>query len=272
MGRGRAFPGYTGPVKFRVLGSFGGSSPECRMTSFLVDGVVAVDAGSTTQALPVSSQRLIQHVLISHSHMDHTSSLPFLIENVFGSHESAVTIHSTHSVLGRLRRAVFNNDTWPDFTRIPSHLYPVVRFEEVEEGRSFVIPGLPGGDLEVSPIPVNHVVPTVGFLLRQGGSSVLFTSDTGPTDRVWRVANATPDLSAVIVECSFPSEMEEVARVSLHLTPRLLQKELEKLRKDVPVHLYHFKPPYLERLREELATLRMPHPVEELVQDRTYTF
>ncbi len=240
------------------------------MTSFLVDGVVALDAGSTTQALPLEAQRRIRHVLISHSHMDHTSSLPFLIENVFGTHESSVTIHSTGSVLGRLRRAVFNNDTWPDFTRIPNHLYPIVRFEEVEEERRFVITGLDGGDLEVSPIAVDHVVPTVGFRLRQGGSSLIFTSDTGPTERIWEVANETPDLAAVIVECSFPSEMEEIARIAKHLTPRLLRDQLALLRRDVPVYLYHFKPPYVDRLREELDGFDFPHPVEELVQDRTY--
>ncbi len=242
------------------------------MTSFLIDDVVAVDAGSTTQALSIAEQRSIQHFLISHSHMDHTASLPFLIENIFGTNEMAVTIHSTHSVLGRLQKAVFNNDTWPDFTRIPNQLYPVVRFEKVKEGRSFVIPGLAGGDLEVSPIAVNHVVPTVGFLLRQGAGAVLFTSDTGPTERVWEVANATEDLRAVIVECSFPSEMEEVARVSLHLTPSLLQQELEKLHREVPVFLYHFKPPYVDRLREEIAALELHHSVRELEQDRTYTF
>jgi len=259
-------------VKLTVLGSFGGSSPDCRMTSFLVDGVVAVDAGSTTQALSLEEQRRIRHVLISHSHMDHTSSLPFLIENVFGTHKSSVTIHSTGSVLGRLRRAVFNNDTWPDFTRIPNHLYPIVRFEEVEEERPFVVTGLEGGDLEVSPVAVDHVVPTVGFLLRQGGSSIVFTSDTGPTDRIWELANGARDLRAVIVECSFPSEEEAIARVARHLTPRLLRNELAKLRREVPVYLYHFKPPYVDRLREEIADTSFPHPVEELVQGRTYTF
>ncbi|MCK5375450.1 MAG: 3',5'-cyclic-nucleotide phosphodiesterase, partial [Acidobacteria bacterium] len=85
-------------------------------------------------------------------------------------------------------------------------------------------------------------------------------------------ANATPDLKALITECSFPSRLEEVADISLHLTPRTLAVELAKLQKDIPVYLYHLKPPFVEELREELAQTDLPHPVEELVQDRVYQF
>jgi ribonuclease BN (tRNA processing enzyme) len=121
-------------------------------------------------------------------------------------------------------------------------------------------------------VEVNHIVPTTGLLLRQGRSSVIFTSDTGPTSRIWEVANATEDLAALITEVSFPNRMQDVADVSLHLTPKTLSAELEKLERDVPVYLYHFKPPYIEELREELAAAELPVPVEELVQDRLYRF
>jgi len=126
--------------------------------------------------------------------------------------------------------------------------------------------------LEVTPVPVNHVVPTTGLLLRQNGSSLLFTSDTGPTERVWEVANAADDLSAVITECSFPNRLQAVADASLHLTPQTLAGELAKLTRAVTVYLYHFKPPYLEELRAEVASAALPHPVTELVQDRVYRF
>jgi ribonuclease BN (tRNA processing enzyme) len=242
------------------------------MTSFLVDGVVAVDAGAITRALSIEEQCAVRHVLITHTHMDHTSTLPFLIENSFGNSEQAVTIYSAPGVLANIRRHLFNNDTWPDFTRIPNHLYPSVRFVEVEAERPFVISGLSSGDLEVTAVPVDHLVPTTGLLLRQGSSSVLFTSDTGPTQRVWDLANATEDLAACITECSFPNRLQEVADISLHLSPSTLASELHKLKRDVPVYLYHFKPPYVDELRKELAETDFPHPVEELVQDRVYQF
>lgn len=259
-------------MQFRVLGSFGGDDPTCRMTSFLVDDRVAVDAGAITRALTIDEQRAIRHVVITHTHMDHTATLPFLIENIFGANSEPVTIYCAHKVLAAVRRHLFNNDTWPDFTRIPNHLYPSVVFEEIEAEKPFVICGLAGGDLEITAIPVNHIVPTFGLLLRQGGSSVLFTSDTGPTERVWEVANQTEDLKALITECSFPDRLQPVADVSLHFCPSSLARELTKLRRKVKVYLYHFKPPYVTELREELARTALPHPVEELVQDRTYDF
>jgi ribonuclease BN (tRNA processing enzyme) len=259
-------------MELRVLGSFGGDSPECRMTSFLVNGEVAVDAGAITRALSIEEQRRVRHVIITHTHMDHTNTLPFLIENSFGSNEEPVAIYCTKRVLAGVRRHLFNNDTWPDFTRIPNHLYPSLRFEEIELERPFAIRGGRGGDLEVVPIEVNHIVPTSGLLLRQGSSSVIFTSDTGPTERIWEIANDAEDLAAVITECSFPNRLQEIADVSLHLTPASLAAELAKLRRRVPVYIYHFKPPYVEELRRELAAADFPHPIEELRQDATYEF
>jgi ribonuclease BN (tRNA processing enzyme) len=259
-------------MKFRVLGSFGGDSPDCRMTSFLIDDRVAIDAGAITRALTLEEQRALRYVLITHTHLDHTNTLPFLIENSFGSSDEPVSIFCTKRVLAGVRRHLFNNDTWPDFTRIPNHMYPSVIFEEIEIGKPFAIEGLPGGILEIVAIEVNHIVPTTGLLLRQGGSSVIFTSDTGPTEEIWEVANATEDLAALITEVSFPNRLQDVADVSLHMTPKSLASELAKLRRRVPVYLYHFKPPYLEELRSQLAETDLPHPVEELQQDRVYEF
>ena len=242
------------------------------MTSFLVDGEVVVDAGAITRALTIEEQRKIRHVLISHTHMDHTATLPFLIENIFGTHPEPVSIYCAKRVMGAVRRHLFNNDTWPDFTRIPDHVEPSVRFQEIVAEEPFTISGLPGGDLEITAIPVDHIVPTTGFLLRQGSSSIIFTSDTGPTERVWQVANETPDLKALITECSFPNRLQAVADVSLHLTPKTLAHELGKLKRDVEVLIYHFKPPYVDELRDELNLTQLPCELKELVQDRTYTF
>lgn len=259
-------------MQFRVLGSFGGDSPLCRMTSFLIDGSVAVDAGAITRTLPIHAQRSIRHAVITHTHMDHTASLPFLIENTFGSSDGPVTFYSTQLVLAGLRRHLFNNDTWPDFTRLPTQLLPSVRFVQIEAEQPFTIALPHGHDLEVTAVPVNHVVPTSGLLLRQASSSVLFTSDTGPTERIWSVANHAHDLVACITECSFPNRLQRVAEVSLHLTPQRLAAELTKLTRQVPVYVYHLKPPYVDEIRRELARTPFTHQVEELEQDRTYRF
>ena len=101
---------------------------------------------------------------------------------------------------------------------------------------------------------------------------MLFTSDTGPTERIWSVANLAEDLAACITECSFPNRLQRVAEISLHLTPQGLVNELAKLTRQVPVYLYHLKPPYVDEIRRELEACRFNHHVEELEQDRTYSF
>ena len=254
-------------MKWHVLGSFGGSSPTCRMTSFLINDELALDAGSITQALPLDAQRRIRQIVLTHSHLDHTASIPFLVENRFGEQREALEILVTPQVLHTVKRHLFNNDTWPDFTRIPNDMLPAVRLVEVEPRATFAASGV-----RLTSVPVRHTVPTHGYLVEDEGGAVLFTSDTGPTEEVWALANHTRNLKAVIVEVSFPSRMQAVADVSLHLTPTTLAAELAKLRRDVAVHLYHLKPAYVDELRQELAATRFPHPVEELRQDHTYTF
>jgi ribonuclease BN (tRNA processing enzyme) len=237
------------------------------MTSFLINEELALDAGSITQALPLEAQRRIRRIVLTHSHLDHTASIPFLVENTFGEQRDALEILVTPQVMQTVKLHLFNNDTWPDFTRIPNDLLPALRLVQVEPRSTFTANGV-----RLTPIPVRHTVPTHGYLVEEEGHAVLFTSDTGPTDEVWEVANRTQNLRAVIVEVSFPSRMQSVADVSLHLTPTTLAGELAKLRRDVPVHLYHLKPAYVDELRQELAATRFPHPVEELRQGDTYKF
>ena len=237
------------------------------MTSFLINDELALDAGSITQALPLDAQRRIRQIVLTHSHLDHTASIPFLVENRFGEQREALEILVTPQVLHTVKRHLFNNDTWPDFTRIPNDMLPAVRLVEVEPRATFAASGV-----RLTSVPVRHTVPTHGYLVEDEGGAVLFTSDTGPTEAVWELANATPKLKAVIVEVSFPNRMQAVADVSLHLTPTTLAGELAKLKRDVAVHLYHLKPAYVDELRQELAATRFPHPVEELRQDHTYTF
>jgi ribonuclease BN (tRNA processing enzyme) len=254
-------------MEWHVLGSFGGSSPTCRMTSFLINGDLALDAGSITQALPIEAQQRIRRIVLTHSHLDHTASIPFLVENSFGMRTEPLEIMLTPQVLHTVKHHLFNNDTWPDFTRIPNDLLPALRLTEVQPRTPFSVNGL-----RLTAIPVRHTVPTHGYLIEEDDRAVLFTSDTGPTQEVWEVANRTANLKAVIVEVSFPNRMRKVADVSLHLTPDMLAEELAKLTRDVPVYLYHLKPPYLDELRAELAATSFPHAVEELRQGDTYSF
>ena len=253
-------------MEIEVLGSYGGESLECRLTCLLIEGRVALDAGSLTQALSIERQVGVRSILLSHSHMDHTSGLPFFIENVYGQSSGAIDLYASEATIYAIRKYLFNNATWPDFTRLPNHLLPAVRFHEIRSGVPVEIEGV-----RFTPIPVDHLVPTHGFLIEKDGVAVLWSSDTGPTERLWEVANRTRNLRALCIDTSFDNSLQEVADVSLHLTPRTLERELEKLQAKVPVLLHHLKPPCIARIREEVRALGNPD-LDFLEQGKTYRF
>lgn len=255
-------------MQIHVLGCYGGEALGVRMTCLLIEGSIALDAGSLAEALPVQDQVAVRSIVLTHSHMDHTAAIPFFVENVYSAREDdqTIEIYASEPTIYALRRHLFNNATWPDFTRIPNHLLPAVRFIELEDEVPVTIDGV-----TFTPVPVNHLVPTYGYLIEKGGSSVLWSSDTGPTRRLWEVANRTPNLKAVCLETTFDNSLQQVADVSQHLTPQTLTAELEKLEKNVPIYLHHLKPACIEQIKKEVAKFRHPN-ILFLEQGRRYEF
>lgn len=253
-------------MEIEVLGAYGGETPECRLTCLLVDGTVAIDAGCLCRSLEIERQLEVEAVVLTHSHADHTNGLPFFLDNVFGRRRGGVAIRGSEATLYAVRKHVFNSSTWPDFTRLPNHLEPVLEFEVFEEEESFRL-----GEVNFTPVRVNHVVPTHGMLLESGNSAFLWSSDTGPTDRLWEVANRTENLKAVGIDVSFHNQLQQVADDSGHLTPASLKKELAKLEKDVPVLIHHMKPLSEDLIREEVALLQDSR-VGFIEQGKTYQF
>jgi ribonuclease BN (tRNA processing enzyme) len=251
-------------MDIEVLGSFGGQSDGCRTTCLLLEGTVALDAGSLSQALPVERQQQVQSIVLSHSHMDHTTSLPFFVENVFGKLRDAVDVYASPATIYAVRKHLFNNDVWPDFTRIPNHLLPALRFHELEDERPFTIDGV-----QFTPFEVEHLVPTFGFLIEKDGTSFLWSSDTGPTKRLWEIANRTENLAAIGLEVSFDNALQPIADLSLHLTPRTVASELRQLARPTPVLLHHLKPTCIATIHEQVRALANPD-LDFLEQGKTY--
>jgi ribonuclease BN (tRNA processing enzyme) len=224
-------------MELRVLGCSGGEAEGHRLTGLLVNGSVAIDAGSITQALSTQEQIGIRQIFISHSHLDHICTLPFFTKNIFGHTEVPVQIHALPETLDALRRHLFNDELWPDFSVIPSPDNPIIRFSEITPGQTYEVEGL-----RITPIPVNHLVPCVGYLVEDDHSAFIFSSDTAETGLVYEVANRTPNLKLFITEASFPNEQDWLAEASKHLTPSKLGRELQKLKVEVPVGIYHLTP------------------------------
>ncbi|MEM1202401.1 MAG: 3',5'-cyclic-nucleotide phosphodiesterase [Acidobacteriota bacterium] len=254
-------------MKIEVLGGYGGESLGCRMTCLLINDSIALDAGSLSQALPIERQVGVDCILLTHSHMDHTSSIPFFVENVFSQRDRALDVYASSATIYAIRKYLLNNATWPDFTRLPNHLLPAVKFHELQDE----VPIELDGGVRFTPIPVHHLVPTHGFLIEQGDQAVLWSSDTGPTQRLWEIANNCRNLKAACVETSFDNSLQPIADVSYHLTPRTLELELEKLEKKVPVLLHHLKPPCVDQVRAEVGKLANPD-IDFLEQGKVYEF
>jgi cAMP phosphodiesterase len=251
-------------MKLQILGCHGGELPGCRSTCFLVDGVLALDAGALTASLDLAALSRLDHILLTHSHFDHVKDLPLMSDLVVGLRPSPVTVWASHACVQTLRENLFNGSLWPDFTRIPSPEQPTFQLRSFTPGETFQV-----GPYAVTSIPVSHPVESCGFVIRKNGVALGISGDTGPTDRLWEVLNRTPELKVLLLETSFPDEMQELADLSGHLTPRTLRTELAKFeRNGASVMLYHLKPAFVAELKRQVADL----PVRVLELGETFQF
>src|SRR5512141_520723 len=160
-------------MRVRVLGCSGAIAKDCRTTSFLIDGDVLVDAGTGVGDLDLDEMKGIEHVLLTHSHLDHIASLPLMVDAIASQLTRPVQVHALAGTLDALRAHVFNNVIWPDFTRIPSPQAPFISLNEIRVGQSL---NLGGKHFEV--LPAVHTVPAVGFAVTAGKGCWVFTGDT----------------------------------------------------------------------------------------------
>ena len=233
-----------------LLDSSTGDEARQFLSSTLINESLAIDAGSLGLVTPLDIQRNVKHVFISHSHLDHIASLPVFLDNVFSADVDCPTVYAGEHSLRVLREHFFNDQIWPDLMAMSTAKSPFLRFQALRPGIPVVVE-----QLRVTPVELDHVVPTLGFVVEEPGAAVGFVSDTGPTDAVWTELNQTDNLRAVFVETSFPSELAWLADESKHLTPTLLARELEKLARPTRAIAVHLKAAHREQVERELITL-----------------
>lgn len=221
----------------RILGCSGGIGGNLRTTSMLLDQDVLVDAGTGVGDLTLSELQLIDHVFLTHSHLDHVAMLPFLVDTVGGMRTQPVTVHATSETLQILRDHIFNWKIWPDFTTIPSEAKPFLRFSPIADGQAVEL-----GSRRITAIKVNHTVPAVGYVLDSGTASLVFTGDTGACDELWDAVNRIENLRYVIIETAFSNGEKDIALASKHLWPDQLAEELAKLKRQARIFITHLKP------------------------------
>ena len=244
-------------MEIRVLGCHGSQLPGCGLTGFLIDGTTLLDAGAVTSALTLEEQVRVDHILITHAHLDHIRELSSLADNLCYYKERLSADGCRYArVIETLRIHIFNGAIWPDFSVIPSAEKPVLRFMTIQPGERIAL-----GHLGITAIPVHHTVETVAYVVDTQtdgrATAAVFIGDTGPTEEIWRVAGRREDIRAIFVETSLPGEMWDLAELTGHLTPASLAGELKKLSPfDHPqIYLYHMKIQYLHEIRREIALL-----------------
>jgi ribonuclease BN (tRNA processing enzyme) len=247
----------------QVLGCSGSIAAGCKTTAFLVDGDVLVDAGTGVGDLSLEALTRIDHILVSHSHLDHILSIGLLADSVMRARKlgerGPIRVHALPETIDALRKHIFNGVIWPDFTRLPSAELPMLALVPFAVGE---VLELAGKRFEV--LPAAHTVPAVGFAVDGGERGWwVFTGDTGPNPLLWqRLQDMKVD--HLVIETAFGDDERQLARISRHLCPAALGHELQQLAGSVDVHITHIKPGELASVMSEIGRLESPHRISAL--------
>jgi ribonuclease BN (tRNA processing enzyme) len=254
-------------MKLRLLGCSGGIGGDLRTTSMLLDHDTLIDAGTGVGDLSVNELAQIDHIFVTHSHMDHVTSIPFIADTVGWLRERPISVHATRETIAILKEHLFNWRLWPDFTKIPDTQHPVLRYEPLALGDPVALNGR-----RITPLPANHVVPAVGYHLDSGRASLVFTGDTTTSDTLWQEVNKIFNLKYLIIETALSDRERDLAIASKHLCPSLLAEELAKLKPSPEVYITHLKPRESELIMEEIMSRVKERRPQMLQNNQVFEF
>ncbi len=256
-------------MQIRVLGCSGSIAAGNRTTSFLLGEHVLLDAGTGVGDLSLDELSAIDHVLVTHSHLDHVLSIGLLADSVSRRRRAAgrpaIVVHALASTLAALRLHLFNGVIWPDFTQLPTPAEPVMRFASLEVGQRLT---LAGHDIEV--LPARHTVPAVGYAVHGSQGAWVFTGDTGPNPDLWARLQ-TLRVHTLVIETAFGDDEHRVADISQHLCPATLRDELAAFGQSSDVYITHIKPGEVDAVMSEIAAHGSRHRIRALMSGSTLT-
>ncbi len=243
-------------MKIRVLGCSGAIAKDCRTTSFLIDHDVLIDAGTGVGDLTLDEMRQIDHVFLTHSHLDHVAALPLMVDAIAAKRSTPIQVHALQQTIDALKTHIFNNTIWPDFSKIPSLEAPFITFHSLEPAQTLA---LSGKSIEV--LPAVHTVPAVGYAVTAGKGCWVFTGDTEVNPAFWSRINKL-DVAMLVIETAFSNKERDLAKRSLHLSPVALASELDCIEKskNYPIYITHTKPAETELIMAEIQKFDQTSP------------
>lgn len=243
-------------MRVRVLGCSGAIAKDCRTTSFLLDKDILMDAGTGVGDLTLDEMKGINHVLITHSHLDHVAALPLMVDAIAAQRSRPIQIHALAATIEALKAHIFNNVIWPDFSKIPTPQAPFISFHEIRVGETLKL-----SDKIIEVLPAVHTVPAVGFAVATGKGCFVFSGDTERNPAFWRRINQL-HVAMLVIETAFSNRERDLAKRALHLSPMSLAEELDHIdkTKQYPIFITHTKPAETELIMAEIQRFDQTQP------------
>jgi cAMP phosphodiesterase len=263
-------------MKVRVLGCSGSIARGRATTAFLVDSDILIDAGTGVGDLTLEQMQKIEHVFLTHAHLDHVAALPFLLDSTAAQRKSPLRVYALPETIQALKQHIFNNVIWPDFSQIPSVRAPFLSFQAVAVGEQLHL-----GGLQIEVLPAVHSVPAVGYALTPSDRPCwVFTGDTERNPALWVRLNQL-QIGMLVIETAFSNREASLAHRSLHLSPRVLAQELDGIAAHhrFPIYITHTKPAETELIMREIgefdqtasATQHVAHDIRWLTEGQEFT-
>jgi len=253
-------------MELKVLGCSGGVGKQLRTTSLLIDDDILIDAGTGLGDLDLVSMSSIRHIFLTHSHLDHIASIPFLVDTLFDKIKEPIIVHAQAKTLEALQTHIFNNIIWPDFTRLPNVDNPVLKFEVMQAGD---VIDMDGRSFEM--IEVNHIVPGVGYRVESNTGAFAFSGDTTTNDTFWAALNKHRSLDILIVESAFTNMDTKLCKLAGHYCAELLGTDIAKLNHQPKVYISHNKPGAEGQIFAECQKAITTHTIHPLSGGHSFT-
>lgn len=152
----------------------------------------------------------LQHVLITHHHIDHISGLPSLIECLWIKGRTE-PLH-IYALPEAMRIIEVLLDLW-DLRSRPIKEFPIVL--HTLEGREDE-PVIQSKEFVLRTTPTRHAVPSVASkIIFPDGQKLVYSSDTAPSPVFLEFAR---DADYLMMECTFCDDEQELAGITYHLT------------------------------------------------------